>query len=312
MRRLALLTTVLALLSASSAFAVEIYVDNVNGSDGFDGLTPDIESDYTGPVLTLQRGLKLLRNRDTLVLRNNGRPYFESLALVGARHSGSESHPLVIQGNGATLSGVRQLSNDGWQPLDNGLWRLSLTRKGHYRFFRDGNPWPEHRTESSVVNWDELPEGHWLAQRGAVYFRFPVKEPPVDRVWTYAAEEFGISLVDVRHVQIVDLNVQGFRVDGINADNACRAVTLERVVSQHNGRAGLAAGGTSRVRLAGSRIAGNGRHSVLVTEFAGVDIEASDLGGVEPTLVEAAPSKGGVSVSAAASTSANFSPVALK
>jgi hypothetical protein len=319
-----LLTTFLAALAVSTAVAADIYVDNVIGVDGNDGTAVEIKTPITGPVRTLRRGAQLLQRGDALVILNTGRPYYEALCLSGGRHSGVETFPLVVRGNGATLSGVRQLPAQGWQSLGGGLWRLTLTRKGHYRFFRDGNPWPEYIPADSFAR-DALPEGQWAPFRGDVYFRFPEREPPVDARWTYAADEQGISLVDVRHVQIVDLQVVGFRVDGINVDNACRAVTLQGVTVQHNGRAGLAVGGSSRVKLASSRVTDNGRYSVLVTESAGVDIEACDLGGVEPTLAASVPPgktpvadapgspvERSVSVSAAASTSANFRPVVLK
>ena len=316
-----LLTTVLAALTASTAFAADIYVDNANGSDGNDGTASEIRTAVTGPVRTLLRGTQLLRRGDALVILNTGQPYYESLFLSGGRHSGNETFPLVVRGNGVTLSGQRPLPVEGWQSLGEGLWRLTLTRKGHYSFFNEGTAWPEFRPSETFTR-DALPEGQWAPYRGDVYFRFAERRPPIDSNWTYAGDEQGVSLVDVRHVQIMDLNVVGFRVDGINVDNACRSVTLERVSVQHNGRAGVAVGGSSRVRLAGSRVTDNGRYSVLVTELAGIDVEACDLGGVEPTLAgigsvartPVADASGSPSaiVSAAASTSANLRPVLYK
>jgi len=297
--------------AGTSSFAVDIYVDNVNGNDGNDGLAPEIQTPVTGPVRTLRRATQLLQRGDALVIRNTGRAYFEPLVLAGRRHSGLPDHPLIVRGNGAMLCGLRQLPNEGWRRLDNGVWRLSLTRKGYYRFFREGEAWPEYQGENNPIQLADLPEGHWASLHGTVYFRFAEKDVPIDSKWTYAADDQGISLVDVHDVVIVDLQVAGFRVDGINADNHCRHVVLERVTTEHNGRAGLAAGGSARVLLRNSRVSANGRYSILVTESAGVDVEASDLGGVEPTLASSA-SASGVSVSAAFSTSANVRPVVLK
>jgi hypothetical protein len=310
-------TTILAAVAVTTSSAAEVYVDNVNGSDGYDGLAPDVRSAYTGPVRSLRRATQILQRADALVIHNTGRAYFEPLLLTGGRHSGLPGFPLVIRGNGAMLCGLRQLPADGWESLGAGLWRLTLTRKGSYRFFQGEQPWPEFRPEAG---WGlaDLPEGEWASRQGQVYFRFPQNEPPNNRAWTYAADEQGLSLVDVRQVQILDLKVLGFRVDGVNVDNACRDVSLERIDVQHNGRAGLAVGGSARVKLAGSRLRDNGRYSVLVTELAGVEIEGSDLGGVEPTVVRSTPVGGGsvklvsASASAAASTSVSFSPVGRK
>ncbi|HUQ69622.1 MAG TPA: right-handed parallel beta-helix repeat-containing protein, partial [Planctomycetaceae bacterium] len=107
---------------------------------------------------------------------------------------------------------------------------------------------------------------------------------PFTQSWTYAADDTGVSLVSVRNVRIVNLRVVGFRVDGINVDGNCRGVTLDNVTVEHNGRAGVSANGTSQVFVENSRITGNGRHSVFISEFARVNVEGSDLGGVEPTV----------------------------
>lgn len=303
---------ILVLLTAPTSSAAVIYVDNQNGSDGHDGLSPEIQTALSGPVRTLRRGAELAQAGDMLFLRNTGKPYFEMLALSGGKHSGSPTRPFVVQGNGSVICGLRQIPSTGWRNVEGGLWQLSLTRKGHYYFFREGIAWPEYLPSEGRFLLTEIPEGYWTAHRGLVYFRLPPDQTPSDSSWTYAAEEQGVSLVDVRHVQIIDLQVLGFRVDGINVDNACRDVTLERVSSEHNGRAGLAAGGSSRVRLVNSRIRTNGRHSVLVTEVAAVEIEASDLGGVEPTVADRVPSAGSSEPSAAASTSEKLRPVVLK
>jgi hypothetical protein len=117
-----------------------------------------------------------------------------------------------------------------------------------------------------------------------VYFRFDRGNTPFTRQWTYAADDTGVSLVDVRNVRIENLHIVGFRVDGLNADGNCRGVVLDKVTIEHNGRAGVSANGTSRVTIDNSRLAANGRHSILVTETAQVNVEGSDLGGVEPTV----------------------------
>lgn len=269
---------------ASLADARSIYVDNLNGSDSYDGTSATIATKFSGPLQTIRRALKLAVGGDSIVIRNTGAPYAEVLNLAGGRHSGYPSEPFTIYGNGAVLSGVATLPSDGWQRQPDGLWRLSLTRKGSYRFFRAGLPVAEHVSSSRDWAPEELPLDHWTSHRGAVLFRFDDRQTPVAESWTYAAAELGISLVDVRHLRIVDLQIVGFRVDGVNADNNCRDVVLENVTVHNNGRAGLAVGGTSEVSLINCRILDNGRHSVLITERGGLRISGSDLGGVEPEV----------------------------
>ena len=43
-------------------------------------------------------------NLDIISLADTGVPYYESISLVGTRHSGTGERPFMILGNGATLS----------------------------------------------------------------------------------------------------------------------------------------------------------------------------------------------------------------
>lgn len=269
---------------ATSIDARVIYVDNQNGWDGYDGFTADPTSQTTGPVQTIERALRLARQGDTIDLRNTGTPYRESIALSGINHSGYPQEPFVIQGNGAVLNGLAAIPSDGWRRVGEGLWRLSLTRKGHYRFFRGDQPVAEHRPTTGRVVLDELPVEHWVADRGAVIFRLPPDSTPQTESWSYAALEYGVSLVDVKHVELRGLTIQGCRVDGLALDNNCRAIRLDDVTLEQHGRCGLAINGTSHVTVTNSRIRENGRHAILITERAGVELVETDLDGAEPTL----------------------------
>ncbi|MBI1347477.1 hypothetical protein GC163_14455 [bacterium] len=273
-------------LWVTSAYARPIFVDNQSGSDGFDGYAATVQTKLTGPVQTLRQALRLARRGDEIILINTGIPYSESLTLSGARHSGYPSEPFVIRGNGAVLNGTASLTSDGWQRQSNGLWRLSLTRKGYYRFFRDGLPIAEQPSVSAAWKPDDILADHWASHEGAVYFRFDDDRTPITEAWSYAAWDFGVSLVDVRHVRIENLTIVGYRVDGINVDNACHDIELENLRIENHGRAGLAVGGSSRVTAINCRIAENGSEAVLITERGGLQLEACDLGGSEPKVIE--------------------------
>uniref|UniRef100_A0A7C2NZ45 Right-handed parallel beta-helix repeat-containing protein n=1 Tax=Schlesneria paludicola TaxID=360056 RepID=A0A7C2NZ45_9PLAN len=268
------------------ARAADIHVDSANGFDGNDGLAAVITTATNGPVRTLKRATQLAQAGDRIVLKSNGQPFFETLYLTGGRHCGFASRPFTIEGNGAVISGLRDLPPDGWRPQGPGLWRLSLTRKGHYRFFRDNQPIPEFLPTTRSMALDDLPLDHYFSHQGAVIFRFDEGYVPYTELWTYAAADIGVSLVDVRNLQIRNLTIVGFRVDGLNADGNCRGVVLDNVTLEHNGRAGLSANGTSQVFVESSRLTGNGRHSAVITEYARVNLQNTDDGGVEPTVIE--------------------------
>jgi len=282
----ALLVGLVMSLWVTSVYGRPIFVDNQSGSDGYDGYAATVQTALTGPTKSLRQALRLARRGDEIILTNTGIPYTEPLLLSGGRHSGYPTEPLTIRGNGSVLNGTAELPVDGWQRQSNGLWRLSLTRKGSYRFFHEGQPVAEQAMATPSWKPTDLAIDHWASQQGAVLFRFDDQRTPITERWSYAAIDFGVSLVDVRHVHLQDLTIVGFRIDGINVDNACQDITLENVTIENNGRAGLAVGGSSRVDVKNSHIAYNGRYSVLITERGGVQLEACDLGGTDPTVME--------------------------
>jgi hypothetical protein len=263
--KLCIAPLILGFLWAGELPAADFYVDNVNGRDLNDGRDRLSRGANSGPVQSLRRALQLVASGDTVVVANTGVPYYESLSLVGSRMSGVPAVPLTIEGNGATLSGLRELPPLGWHSEGGDLWRVSFNRKGFYRLFREGAPLPEHRVEGQSDPRASLPLGHWCAFRGSVYFRQDSLDEPATERFDYAADEMGITLYQVDFVRIVDLNVQHFRVDGIHAQNMCRGIVLENVVSRENGRAGIAVDGSSTVTLRGGKSEGNGRESALIT-----------------------------------------------
>ncbi len=279
------IVTMLMFGGTSSSWALDLYVDNVNGSDVFDGSAPTIQTALSGPLRTLSRASELLQPGDSLVFANTGHPYFESLNFAGRRFSGASTQPLLIQGNGAQLCGVRVLPNTAWRSIDSNRWQLNFSRKGWGRLFQNRKAYPEYLPAAGEDLRDMLPEGHWGQQRGLVHVHHEVGRLPSESEWAYAAVDVGISLVDVRFVEISDLEIWGFRIDGINADNRSHDIVLKNVTVRDNGRAGVAVGGSAKVALEGCKILENGRHSLLVTEAAGARVDdTTDFGGVDPTV----------------------------
>jgi hypothetical protein len=265
------------------ASAGNYFVNNRSGRDQNDGLSEVALNALTGPVRSINRALELAGSGDAVHVADTGTPYYESLSLVGARHSGAKNVPFTIYGNNAVISGLRQLPSKGWREASDGIWQVSFNRKGYYFLLRDGVALPEHRGEASANILETLPPGQWCAFRGAVFYRPNGFVIPTQDRFDYAADEMGITLYQVEHVKIVDLTVQHFRVDGVNAHNMCVGITLENVTSRENGRAGLAAGGTSSVTLLNSKLLGNGRDSALITGKASLDVRESELD-VEPSV----------------------------
>ncbi|MBW3538633.1 MAG: right-handed parallel beta-helix repeat-containing protein [Planctomycetes bacterium] len=274
-----------ALSAAGASVAEDLYVDDVLGRDTANGRFATPVDPLTGPVRTIGRALRLAGTGDTIVIKNNGRPYYESLAMDGRVNSGSPLAHFTIEGNGAVVDGSAALPPNLWRKAGEDLWKLTPWKKGWYLLLDAGRPLAEHECPREAHPATDLPAGHWCAWEGSIYLRLEGFDEPRDRSLALAARGVGLSLYNVRHATIRNLTFQHFQRDGANAHDLCRDVVLENVRLLENGRAGLAAGGTSAVLVQGCEIAGNRRHSVLISEKAGVAIDDASALSAEPTVL---------------------------
>lgn len=271
-------------ITCSSANARDIYVDNLVGSDQFDGRLQVPTDSGSGPVRSLRRAMQLVNFGDRVVLKRAGAVYYDSLSFTGSRFSGSPQNPFTLVGNGATLSGLRVVPPAGWRPAGQDLWKLTLTRKGFNRLLRDGKLLPEVIPGDSVNPLESLNPGEWVAWRGSLYFRQDGDRPATQQ-FTYAAEQTGLTLYQVSNVRITDVTFRDFRFDGVHAQNMCESVVLENVNCINNGRAGVAISGTSDVEVIGGRMADNGRAQIRLSHPGGLNLRDVEMEG-EPTLIK--------------------------
>lgn len=255
-----------AVLLANVVSAAEIFVDNQLGRDSNDGLVPTIAEGTAGPVRTFARAVRIANYGDAIVIKNNGIPYYESISLMGNRHSGSLLRPFTVQGNGATISGLRTVNKDGWREVAPKLWMLNPTRKGYYQFLRDGRLLTEFRLDDGSNPLDVLPAAQWVSYRGSVYFRQDGPYPPDQQNFACTADQTGISLHSVSNVLILDLKLEHFRFDGLHAHGLCDRVELSNVSAVENGRGGIVSSGKSTIHIYGGEIARNGRHEILTND----------------------------------------------
>lgn len=251
------------LLIAGSVSADEIFVDNAIGSDANDGSVAVNSQGTSGPVRTLGRAAQLARSCDTIVLSNTGTPYYDSLSLTGNRHSGVPNAPFLINGNGATISGLRSVPPEGWRKVQPNLWKLTLTRKGYYQLLRNGRLLVEYVPAPGVDPLKTLPAGQWTSWQGSIYFKQDGIDTPDRQAFAVTADQTGISLHQVSYVLIVNINLQHFRFDGLHAQGLCDNIELQNVNSVENGRAGVVCSGASQIDIVGGTIERNGRHQIL-------------------------------------------------
>ena len=261
------------LLSGTRAAAATIYVDNLLGRDICRGTVSEPIDRISGPVRTLDRAVALAGPSDTIHLANTGRPYAGDLRLFGRRHSGIATLPFRVLGNGAVISGAKPVPSAAWRSVG-GLWQLAPRRKGRFLLLRDGKPLPRHTfpPNGAAPKHETIPDGHWGVWNGKIYYRtIELLDTGVAGL-AIATGDCGITLFAVRHVQIENLVVQHWRLDGISAPGLCSDVVLKNVVCRENGRAGLVLSGTSQVRAETLQLTGNLEHSMLIEDYGLADI----------------------------------------
>ena len=261
------------LLSGTRAAAATIYVDNLRGRDICRGTVAEAIDRVSGPVRTLDRAVALAGPSDTIHLANTGRPYAGDLRLFGRRHSGIATLPFRVLGNGAVISGAKPVPSAAWRSVG-GLWQLAPRRKGRFLLLRDGKPLPRHTfpRNGGAPKLETIPDGHWGVWNGKIYYRtIELLDTGVTGL-AIATGDCGITLFAVRHVQIENLVVQHWRLDGISAPGLCSDVVLKNVVCRENGRAGLVLSGTSQVRVETLQLTDNLEHSMLIEDYGLADV----------------------------------------
>ena len=268
----------------STASARNVYVNNLAGSDRFDGLSEVRDSGLVGPVRSLQRALLVANFGDTIVIANTGTPYNESLHLTGARHSGNEDVPFRVLGNGATLTGRWTVPPDCWKAEGTNIWSFEPPKKGYYQLFRDDQSVEQFGVLRDRYSVAGLKVGQYAVFQGRVFYRTGKGEDP--RLMNFMMPQMttGISLYGVRNVIVQDINVEHFRIDGLNAHDLCRNVLIRKVSSAQNSRSGMTVAGSSRVVLRNCEVKGNGANSLRIRERGEADVQDCKLD-VEASLI---------------------------
>jgi hypothetical protein len=273
--RLGFASVALGWALASSAPAGDLFVDNVGGDDRLDGRSPQSTTE-AGPVRTIARALALAGPGDHIHLAKTGQAYRESVSLSGGDHSGFSVNPFTIVGNGAVLDGSLPVPPGDWENVRENLYRFRPPRGSHPLLFLDGRPAPRKAVEPNV-GLPVLAPTEWCAHDGRIYFAAEQGKLPREYALSYAALPVGITLYHVKHVTILDLVVQGFHTDGVNAHDGARGVRLGGLILRGNGRSGLAVGGSSQVTADGCLIGDNGAAQVWLSGYSVLGLEQCEL-----------------------------------
>lgn len=204
-----------------------IFVDNISGADTNDGKT-----DLT-PVATLKKGVSLLKQSGTLVLKNTSKPYRESFFLE--KLGGTPSSPLVIEGNGAVLSGALSIPVNLWQESRKGLFFFPSEKWGALQPYLINNG---TRLSSSKDLISLKPGEHFWAKEGVYFIPESGK-----RLSDYNIEgtllESGFQVLNAEYITCRNLICEYFANDGFNIHGNCQGLLFENIESRHNGDDGF-------------------------------------------------------------------------
>jgi len=274
--RTGLLGIAVVLATAGWSEARMIYVDSRVGNNAYDGTSAEPVNAWVGPVRTLERAMQLVDCGDSLVLVDNGTPYYGSLTMFGAKFSGTPDHPFYLHGGGAVVSGAKPIEPGAWVELGNNLWKITPVRKGWYQLVDNGEAVPRVEITVAPAELPDVPVGSWGVHKGTIYYRSKTQDTPRQHDFALAETATGLTLLGVRNVVVSDLTLRHFRVDGINAHNRCENVQFNNVSCVENGRAGIVVSGTSQIDVNNSEITRNQQHSLLITEFGQARLDGTE------------------------------------
>lgn len=255
----------------SSIFARDIYVNNLTGHNANFGYEPLNLTYRAGPVRTIACALRLAQSGDRIILAHNpGNPYRENVSLFGHRHSGDFEGPFIIEGNGAVLDGSRLISPESWTYVEKSLFRMKPSNFAFFLLFLDGKPLSRVDVSKNSSSLPKLEPFQWCIFDQFVYLALEERKQPLDYNISCTEMMTGITLTQVNHVQINDLAVQGYQIDGISAFNMVDNLILDNVSIRGNGRYGLMAGKFSRIDIGYSRVGDNASAQLLLDDQAEV------------------------------------------
>lgn len=174
-----------------SLLATDLYVDNVKGSNKGTGAKE-------APFKTITKALSLLKSGDTLHLINNEGVFYEEIIdthATNAKWGGTAEKPTVINGHGATITGLRHFKAASWKnegdgvfsrPLGNNAWHMDKQGfwSGHSIVFFDDKPANFSKNKTSLIDFTYFLHKDHPKKRtklhNTLYIKIPAGKTPDD------------------------------------------------------------------------------------------------------------------------------------
>ena len=218
-------------LSVNCVCAETWYVNNRDGNDANDGLREQ------SAFRTIARAVKSAKRSDSLSLANTGKVYREALVLI--HQGGTPAKPMIIEGNGAVISGLRTIEAGSWEKQGD-----VYVKVGKYPY-----GWPMLVINDKRIppaDREDLQPGQWSWVRakgknnqGLLRFRPEVGKSIEDYHIEGSFEVSGVRVVSSSYLVIRNLVTEFHSNDGFNVHGDCRSTVFENIEARFNGDDGF-------------------------------------------------------------------------
>ncbi|MHC4872819.1 MAG: right-handed parallel beta-helix repeat-containing protein [Planctomycetota bacterium] len=184
------------------------------------------------PFKSLAGGVKLLKAGDTLSIVPSKEPYREWLNITYI--NGTAEKPVIVEGNGAVLSGQLPMSVDKWEVKKDGIWFYDYPRVGA------NNPFLLSHGRRLVRRRDEskLQDSEFVWNRKGLFFK-PGNRKISDYKLTGTLISSGVILYGSTYIVINNITAEYFSNDGFNIHQRCRGLYFNNITGRHNGDDGF-------------------------------------------------------------------------
>ncbi|MCY3017445.1 MAG: hypothetical protein NTW87_00220, partial [Planctomycetota bacterium] len=139
-----------------------IYANNAKGNSAFDGLAPEPAADgKSGPLASIMQAVKRCGIGARIQIANTGVDYRESVSIEGY-HRGRASSPLIIEGNGATVTGLVEVVPDRWTLFNDDVYYFENKLPDGKFGPMPNNNWLGHLKHQGWFNEPQAPEIFFL------------------------------------------------------------------------------------------------------------------------------------------------------
>lgn len=275
-------------LSATTAGAADLYVDNLRGSDAFNGGSPEHVGLLNGPTRTVRAAMRKVVPGGRIVLVPSGLPYREPVLLDGSVVRGFSRAPIVLEGNGQEISGYEPIDPARWKRHPDGYWQLLSGLAWRGVLAEDGRPL-ERASADRWRGWPSLEVGQYAVWQDGLLLRLPKGEPIRDHAFVESARPAGIVIDRCSNLVLRNLRIRGFALDAVHVRGPARNVRFEKCLFADCGRSGLAVRGAATVSVEDSFFEGVPA-AVLADDVARVTLDSCEVPGGSATLVADATS----------------------